>query len=137
MNKMLGAFVGSVAALALVGASAAWAESQSHSVRMRLEFPVVVNGKTLPAGSYTFAWKGNGPEIDVAVKRKGKVVVETKARLADEGKHWGPDSVLTRSAGSGAPILEEVRTHGGQESLVFGPKETSESSAAQGARMAR
>jgi len=107
--------VGFVAA----GAGSARADDQSHSVQVPLDSAVMLAGQTLPAGEYTFSWMGSGPQVDVAIKRGGKVIEEAKARLVEESARSEQESILTRRQTSGASVLEEVRLGGERTALVF------------------
>jgi hypothetical protein len=119
MKRFVGPFVAAVAALVFVGAGVAWAGSDSHHVKVTLGSPAVLAGKTLPAGHYTFAWKGNGPEVNVTVSRDGKIMDTTQAKLVKEATKARYQERITRREPSGAPLLEQLQFRGKRTALVF------------------
>jgi hypothetical protein len=119
MERRAGAFVGLIAGLVLVGAGVARAGDRSFSVDVALESATMVAGKTLQPGDYTFSWTGNGPQVEVAVKQDGKIVEEAKAKIVDQATRAEEQSMVTRKAQSGAPILEELRVRGERTALMF------------------
>jgi hypothetical protein len=119
MKRLVRPLVAAAAALVFVGVGAAWAGSDSHSVKVSLDSPTMVAGKTLAAGHYTFAWAGNGPQVNVTVKRDGKILDETPARLVDQGTRSSYQERVIRQEPSGAHVLESVRLRGESTALVF------------------
>jgi hypothetical protein len=118
MKRLVRPLVSAAAALVLVGVGAAWAGGNSHSVKVSLDSPTMVAGKTLAAGHYTFAWQGNGPEVNVTVKRDGRTIDQTQARIVNEGRRSRYQERVVRQE-SGTRVLEEVRFRGKTTALVF------------------
>jgi hypothetical protein len=110
---------GLVPAVTFCLAALAVAASPRQSVTVELLEATALNGTQLSAGTYTFSWTGEGPEVAVTIKKSGKVVAETRGQLVDTGHKANVDAVVVRTNGGGAKTLTKVQFEGRKSALVF------------------
>ena len=110
---------GLVPAVTLCLAALAVASSSRQSATVELPEAAALNGTPLSAGTYTFSWAGEGPEVAVTIKKSGKVVAETRGKLVDIGRKAEEDAVVVRTDGGGARTLTKVQFGGRKSALVF------------------
>jgi hypothetical protein len=108
-----------VAAGALAAGGAAWAGTESHSVRVKLEQPTVVSGQKLPAGDYQLSWTGDSSPVNVAIEKGSKVVAKVDAKVEQRAEPSPNEELITRAAKDGSRALEEVRLGGKKTALFF------------------
>ncbi len=110
---------GLVPVVTLCLAVLAVASSSQQSATVELPEATALNGTQLSAGTYTFSWTGEGPEVAVTIKKGGKVVAETRGKLMDLGRKAGADAVVVRTEGGGSKTLTKVHFGGRKSALVF------------------
>jgi hypothetical protein len=110
---------GLVLAVALCLAASAVGASSRQSLTVELPEAASLNGTQLSAGTYTFSWTGEGPEVAVTIKKSGKVVAETRSQLLDSGRKAERDAVVVRTDGGGGRTLTRVQFGGRKSALVF------------------
>ena len=84
-----------------------------------------VNGKAMPAGEYTVKWEGSGPNVELNIVQRGKVVATVPAHLVDLNKSSAKDSAIVRSNGDGSRSLSEIRFAGKKYALAISDESAS------------
>ena len=108
-----------VVAGTLAAGGSAWARTNSHSVDVKLDTPMVVSGLQLPAGHYHLSWTGDSPSVNVAIERGSKVVAKVDAKVEQRAERSPDEELITRTTKDGSRALEEVRLGGKKAALVF------------------
>jgi hypothetical protein len=108
-----------VAATCLAAGTAAWAGSKSQSVKVTLDTPTVVSGKTLPPGDYRLSWVGDTSKVDVTFERDSRVVAQANATLENLPERSPEQELISRKLKDGERALEEVRPRHQSTALVF------------------
>ena len=108
---------GVVLGLALTLASTAFAASKAN---LTLNNPTSVNGTNLKPGDYRLEWDGNGPNVEVSIKRGNKVVTKVPAKVVDLDKASSNDSAILKQNGDGSMTLAGVRFQGKKYALELG-----------------
>jgi len=109
--------------LALLLATSAFAVSNKGS--LQLMDSVTIAGKQLPAGEYSVKWEGNGPNVEVNILQRNKVVASTPARLIDLSQKPNNDSAVLTSSPDGSKSLTEIRFGGKTYALAIGTESAS------------
>ncbi len=104
-------------ALALLLATAAFAATKSS---LELSDPVTVSGHQLAPGQYQIKWEGAGPNIDLNILSKGKVVATVPARVVQQDRSGANDTYRTSKSNDGGLSLTEIHFAGKKYSLAFG-----------------
>jgi hypothetical protein len=107
-----------VVGIALASAGTVCAAGASHSVKLSLDEPATVAGKTLRPGDYKLSWMGDAPKVDVTVEDGNKKIVEAQATIKKASTRADEQSLLLRHTKTGQAVLEEVRPRG-DEVIVF------------------
>lgn len=113
MTKRTMALMAAVA----ISASAAMAAPR-QSIRMKVEEPVTLAGKAIPAGSYKLSWQGDGEAVKVTVAQGRKVVAEADGKVVESATKATDDSLVWQNGGSGA-VLSKVLLRGSTKVLVL------------------
>jgi hypothetical protein len=101
-------------ALALLLATAAFAATKSS---LELSDPVTVGGHQLAPGEYQIKWEGAGPNIDLNILSKGKVVATVPAHVVPQDRAGANDTYRTSKGGDGSLSLTEIHFAGKKYSL--------------------
>jgi len=109
--------------LALLLATSAFAAVNKGS--LQLLDPVTIGGKQLPAGDYSVKWDGNGPNVEVNILQRNKVVATTPARLIDLSQKPNNDAAVLTSSPDGSKSLTEIRFGGKNYALAIGTESAS------------
>ena len=64
-----------------------------------------MNGKQLPAGEYTDAWSGDGPNVNVNITRSGKVLATAAAKVVTLGQKSSQDAAEVKNSSTGRELL--------------------------------
>lgn len=106
-----------IASVAL--STSVFAGGSTHKGNLVVSDSVQVNGKQLPAGDYTVAWEGDGPNVNVRILRGSKEVATAPATLKQLDTKASEDAAETRTAG-GARELTTIRFGGKSYQLDLG-----------------
>ena len=106
-------------ALATLLATTAFA-ADSHKGSLQVFDPVQVNGKNLPAGEYTVAWKGDGPDVTLNISHDGKVVATATAKIVPLEQKAEQDAAEVKSVSAGGRELTAIRFSGKKYQLDIG-----------------
>jgi hypothetical protein len=82
---------------------------QSYRESFRIDVPVQVSGKPLPAGSYQVTWMGSGRLVQVEILQNGKVVVSMGARVVLLNRKSPADTPGTQTNSDGSLSLQSLR----------------------------
>lgn len=110
-----------LAVLALLLATAAFAGTKSS---LELSDAVTVAGHQLAPGSYQIKWDGAGPNVDLNILSKGKVVATVPAHVVQQDKAGSYDTYRTTKTSDGGLSLTEIRFAGKKYSLAVGDETT-------------
>jgi hypothetical protein len=109
--------ISTLVAVALLFTTAAFAANKES---LKVFDPVQVNGKQLPAGTYTVTWEGTGPAVDVSIARGKDVVAKTTARVLDLPKAPAQSGIATKGNGDGSRSLSGIQFGGKKYALEIG-----------------
>jgi hypothetical protein len=84
-----------------------------------------VNGKQLAAGEYTVKWEGSGPNVELSIEQRGKVVASAPAHLVDLNKSADTSSAIVRTNSDGSRALSEIRFGGKKYALAISDESAS------------
>src|SRR5437016_14407213 len=63
---------------------------------------VTVNGHRLAPGEYQFQWDGTGPNIDLSILSKGKLIATVPARLVEQSQAGDKNTMRRRGYDEGS-----------------------------------
>lgn len=112
--KMSTVLKSSVAGLALLLASSAFAATKGH---LALQSPTLVNGTQLKAGEYKLEWDGTGPDVEVSFMQGKKVLAKVPAKLVELKTASQNDSAVVNHNNDGTTSLSEVHFAGKSAAL--------------------
>jgi hypothetical protein len=78
----------------------------------------------LPAGEYTVQWEGDGPDVELKIKRHNRVKATVPAKLIPLDQPLVEDEAVLGSDGNGDPRLLEIRFPGKKFFLQIEPAST-------------
>ncbi len=92
---------------------------QNFRESFRIDAPVQVSGKPLPAGSYQVTWAGSGPTEQADILQNGKVVITVRARVVLLNRKSPADTPGTQTDSDGSLSLQSLRFAGETFALYF------------------
>ncbi|MGO8789060.1 MAG: hypothetical protein ACLQVL_16985 [Terriglobia bacterium] len=92
---------------------------QNYRESFRIDAPVQVSGKPLPAGSYQVTWGGSGPVAQVGILQDGKAVLTVMARVVLLNRKSSADTPGTQTNSDGSLSLQSLRFAGETFALYF------------------
>src|SRR5262245_8592335 len=108
-----------ILATAALLASSAFAAA-GHKGSIQLSDPIQVNGKSLPAGSYTVTWSGDGPAVNVSFARGGKVLATAPASVVALDQKSSDNIYELRTSSTGDKELSALRFSGQKVRIEIG-----------------
>ena len=97
-------FIILVTSCALLSASAFAANKGSF----HLSGPVTLNGTQLTEGEYKVQWDGSGPDVQVTILSRGKVVTTAPAHLIELSRNGVNDATVQKTNEDGTVSLTEI-----------------------------
>jgi hypothetical protein len=91
---------------------------ESGSTWLKLGVQTVVNGTELKPGEYQLKWVSGSPECQATLLKRGKRVVEFRAKLVTRDARAPMTAVSTVDGPDGKPVIREVRIGGTSSVLV-------------------
>jgi hypothetical protein len=112
-------------AVALLLAASAFA---SNKGQLQVPQTIMVQGKQLAAGDYNLKWDGNGPNVELNILSRGRVVATVPARVVDLSQASSSSSAILRKNDDGTMNLTEIRFGGKKYALALGQESASATS---------
>ena len=106
-----------VLGLAVLVASTAFAANKGS---LTLVNPATINGTQLKAGDYKLEWEGNGPAVEVSIKKGNTVVAKVPGKLVDLAAPAQNNAAVVQKSDSGASTLSGARFEGKKFALELG-----------------
>jgi hypothetical protein len=103
--------------LALLLATSVFAANKAS---LDLNDPLTVNGKQVPAGSYSLMWEGAGPTVELTILQGKNVIATAPARLVDLNRPAQRDVTITKKNSDGSNALSEIQFGGKKYALSLG-----------------
>jgi len=103
--------------LVLLLAVAAFAANKSS---LELSDAVSVGGHQLAPGQYQLKWDGAGPNVDLNILSKGKVVATVPAQMVPQSRSEAYDAYRTKKNNDGSLSLTQILFAGKKYSLSVG-----------------
>ena len=113
--------------LALLLATSVFAANKAS---LELNDPLTVNGKQLPAGSYSLRWEGSGPGVELSILQGKNVVATAPARLVDLDRPAQRDVTITKKNSDGSNALSEIQFGGKKYALSLAAESANADSSA-------
>jgi hypothetical protein len=92
---------------------------ESGSTSLRLGIPTVVSGTELKPGEYQVKWVSGSPECQVTLFRRGKPVVEFRAKLVNRDAKVETTATSAVNGPDGKPVIREIRIGGTKSVLIL------------------
>jgi len=102
--------------LALLLSASAFAVNKGS---FNLYGPVTVSGKQLTKGQYQVQWEGSGPDVQVSILSRGKVVTTVPAHLIELTRSGDSDATVWNKKDDGTKSLSEIDFAGKKYALDF------------------
>jgi len=103
--------------LVLLVAAAAFAANKSS---LELSDSVSVGGHQLAPGQYQLKWDGSGPNVDLNILSKGKIVATVPAQVVPQNRSDAYDAYRTKKNNDGSLSLTQIHFAGKKYLLSFG-----------------
>ena len=104
---------------ALLLASAAFA-AEMNKTTVHIDQNVTLQGKTLDAGKYTAEWSGDGPNVQVTLKRGKDTVATFPAQIHQEASPNADAAIGTTAGPNGGTELTSIYPDGKRMSIQIG-----------------
>jgi len=88
-------------------------------MKVSLQKPLVVAGKSIGPGSCLITWTTHSPETDVSFEMHDKVVIEAHGKMVERPEKAEKDTLVTVKDDSGNQVLKEIRFGGKRSVLVL------------------
>ena len=108
--------------LACPGPPAVIAAPAAHKESFVLVHLVREAGQTLPAGSYNIDWEGLGPQAQVSILKRGKLVVKAQTMVVALGKDAPADDTAWRTKSGWLVLIGTSSVQGPQFRLALRPE---------------
>ena len=102
--------------LALLLSASAFAANKGS---FNLSGPLTVGGKQLTEGQYQVQWEGSGPDVQVIILSRGKIVTTVPARLVELTRSGDSDATVWNENDDGTKSLSEIDFAGKKYALDF------------------
>ncbi len=93
--------------------------SAKDSREVRIVYPAIVNGTTLPEGPYQISWVTHSPEATVTFKKGSRVVVTAEGKVTQRDRKFERNEVMYDTDGQGKHVVSEIRLAGTNQAIVF------------------
>ena len=103
--------------LVLLLAAAAFAANKASC---NVAEAVTVNGHRLAPGEYQFQWDGTGPNIDLSILSKGKLIATVPARLVEQSQAGDKNTMRMRENDDGSRSLTQIYFAGKKYAFAIG-----------------
>lgn len=77
-----------------------------------LHSPVMVGATQLPEGEYRLYWDGDGPEVELTIKKDNRAKTTVPAKFLPVNKTFREDAIVVSTDGDGRRKLTEIRLSG-------------------------
>ena len=106
-----------VLGMAVLVASSAFAANKAS---LTLVNPASINGTQLKAGDYKLEWEGNGPAVEVSIKKGNTVVAKVPGKVVDLAAPAQNNAAVVQKGDNGASTLSGARFEGKKYALELG-----------------
>ncbi len=106
----------------LLGASLflATAAFAGEKASVKLYENVKLNGKTIAPGKYDLEWNGNGPDVQLNIRKGNDTVASTPAKLTPVATAPSSSGYSTKAEGDGSKSLTSVFIAGKKYTIELG-----------------